>query len=367
MSADVPFDRTILRGTGEAELIARAEALSPDDEVDEYWAIVHELQRRGTRAAFDWACGLIEDDEEDRRRLGCDVLAQLGYEDGHPFRERSVALLERRCGDPSTTVLAAAISALGHAANGSDGVHRAALDTVIALAAHEEANVRYAVASALPSLVGLDWVEAGEPAVVALLSLCADPAPDVRSWATFGVGARLKVDGPSVRDCLRARLTDSDADTAGEALAGLARRHDREALAAVRAALGAEQVSRLTIEAAGWLADPSLHQILTRLANWWDVDAELLGTAVRRCDPGFVAGVAATVGALVSAAEQVELDIIVSSELLGQRPEGPMVQLAPTDHRGYGLEPLMRRAGGSASVAADLIRSDAVEARRTAL
>lgn len=367
MSADLPFDRTILRGTDEAELMARAEALSPDDEVDEYWAIVHELQRRGTRAAFDWACGLIEHDEQARRRLGCDVLAQLGYEDGHPFRERSVALLEQRCSDPSTTVLAAAVSALGHAANGRDGGQVSALDTVIGLATHDEPNVRYAVASALPSLVGVEWVTVDEPAVATLLALCDDPAPDVRSWATFGIGARLKVDGPAIRDCLRARLADSDAETAGEALAGLARRHDHHALDAVRVALAGEHVDRLTIEAAGWLADPSLHRALTRLASWWDVDVDLLATAVRRCDPGFVDALAGTVGDLVAAADAAQLEIVVSSELLGQRPEGPMVQLAPTDHRGYGLEPLMRRAGGSATVAAGLIRSDANEARRTAL
>ncbi|MEZ5231805.1 MAG: HEAT repeat domain-containing protein [Acidimicrobiales bacterium] len=358
MSDDRPVDRVLLRGEDETALRARAEVLSPDDQVDEYWAIVHELQRRGTRACFDWALGLVEATDGGRRRLGCDVLAQLGYEDGHPFRDRSVALLLTHLHDADVSVVSAAVSAVGHLAEAGPDVPAGAQAAVLALAGHDDAEVRYAVASALPALVGLDWVPSGDPAVETLIALAADPADDVRSWATFGLGARLKVDGPAVRACLRARLGDPNREVAGEALAGLARRHDRSALDAVAAALGADDVHRSVVEAAGWLTDTSLHEPLRRLAAWWDGDRELLAGAVRRCAPEFVRDSAAQVGALVAAADAVALELTISSELLGQRPEGPMVQRSPGDRVGYGLEPLLRRAGGSAEVAAQLIRTD---------
>lgn len=356
MSAEAPFDRNTLRGVDETTLMGRAEACSPDDEADEYWAVVHELQQRGSRAVFDWAAAMLRHDRPERRRLACDVLAQLGYDDGHPFRERTVGLVEGLCADTDladVSVLAAAISALGH------GGQASSLPVVLGLAGHPDPNVRFAVASALPALIGSEWVEPDHAGVTALLALCDDPVDDVRDWATFGIGAQLKVDGPAIRRCLRARLDDPDEGARAEALAGLARRHDRGVAAYITRAVTGEAVARPVVEAAGWLADPTLHAPLEKLRVWWDLDAQLIAESSRRCAPSFVPDLAAAVAALLAAADDAGLAISVSSELLGHSPEGPVVQLLPADSTGYGLEPLLKRAGGSAAVAVQLMTADA--------
>jgi HEAT repeat protein len=128
------------------------------------------------------------------------------------------------CKDRHTVVAAAAITALGHLGdlNGRGVVVERAGDVAGA--------VRFAAAVALPML-------AADPAdaevVSALIRLSTDPDRDVRDWATMGLGSQLEVDTTAVREALVARLQDSDADTAGEALVGLSRRKDPRALPAL--------------------------------------------------------------------------------------------------------------------------------------
>ena len=57
-----------------------------------------------------------------------------------------------------------------------------------------------------------------------------DDDPDVRDWATFGLGTQVATDSAEVRDALADRLADADEDVRREALVGLARRRDRRAV-----------------------------------------------------------------------------------------------------------------------------------------
>ncbi|QPJ62057.1 MAG: hypothetical protein G3M70_09315 [Candidatus Nitronauta litoralis] len=48
----------------------------------------------------------------------------------------------------------------------------------------------------------------------------------MRDWATFGFAQQINSDTPAIRKALFERLEDSDTDTRGEVLVGLARRKD---------------------------------------------------------------------------------------------------------------------------------------------
>ena len=52
---------------------------------------------------------------------------------------------------------------------------------------------------------------------------------------------------------------------------------------ALLAALTAQSVGRLAVEAAGLLPSPSLLPALLGLRSWWDVDSPLLEQAIGRC------------------------------------------------------------------------------------
>jgi HEAT repeat protein len=94
---------------------------------------------------------------------------------------------------------------------------------VLHLPDHPDADVRFAVAFALPSL------DLDDEGLAALRKLSADPDADVRSWATFGLAGSDE----ATIDALVARAYDPDEDTRAEGIGGLARRRDPRAVALV--------------------------------------------------------------------------------------------------------------------------------------
>jgi HEAT repeat protein len=237
-------------------LLARALAAGGTDS-EERWEIVQELHGRTDRVTFELACALTRSAEPAERVLGADILGQLGHQAGRPFAAETLPVLLAAAGDGRPEVVAAAVTALGQLAD--ERAHGA----VLRHAGDASADVRLAVAAALPAL-------AGEPpadgAVTALIRLTGDTDPQVRDWATMGLGSQLDVDTPAVRDALAARIDDAGGDTAGEALLGLARRHDGRALAPILARL-ADDPGDLIIEAATELGTAEALAALRRLAD----------------------------------------------------------------------------------------------------
>jgi hypothetical protein len=352
-------DEEALKDLDDLALVARALAIAPSlrddgDEDDQYWMLVHELHRRGTRLIFDEAARLIVTGDPRARNVGCDVLSQLGYETGEPFGAESLPLLARVCTkEVSPSVLGSAISAMGHLRQPE------ALPYVVAHAHHADPKVRLSVACALPSIADGEWLGQTHPLVTTLMQLTSDDDAHVRNWATFGLGTQVNVDGALVRQCLFARLDDPHDDTRAEALAGLARRHVPEIERHVLDALSAETVHRLAVESARYFGDPSFAGSLAELAGWWDVDIDLLADAQRRCDPTRIDGEVVLIQALLEAADLNHLSISVSSELLSSDTGDPRVSLRePGLEVIYAMEALIRHAGNSVHAAIRQIQHD---------
>lgn len=236
-------------------LVAAAAAIDDVDDHD-YWASVGELQRRGDDASLGAALALCADAEPGRRVLGLHVLGQLGWPRGRPHRDASLPVaIHLAAYDTDPRVVDAAVHALGHL-----GDPRGA-GAVLAHMDHASAEIRWAVAWALPGMAGRP---ADERVVDALRRLTADADASVRDWATFGlflVGA----DSPAVRDALVARLDDEDRATAAEALRALAHLGDERALEPLTRRLADPDVDDVVVEAARELADPRLLAPLRRL------------------------------------------------------------------------------------------------------
>lgn len=257
------------------DLIAGALAEAREDpDSDERWDHVAALHLQGTTEAFEAAAGLCRGGSVLERALGADILGQLGagQENPRPFREESVPLLLELLDDADETVIANAASALGHLDE------RTHIERLLELASHDDDGVRYAVVQAL---LGNE-----DPrAVSALIGLSRDPDPEIRDWATFGLGSQIALDTPEIREALLARTTDEHDDARGEALAGLALRHDSRVLAPLREELLGDMVGVLAVQAAREMGSPELHEPLQELAEWWDIDAPLLAEAMRSCSP----------------------------------------------------------------------------------
>lgn len=160
-----------------------------------------------TEAVFLRALALVESPDWPNRRLGFRVLKEIGQgRRPRPFNQRTIdALLPRVGACESLVELRALVSTLGWQYDAR------VLPTLLALADHPDAGVRYHVASNLP---GCAWRSDGtidEAALPPLLQLMTDPDSDVRYYATaaFEIDDPA-VDSPAIRSALQQRRSDED-------------------------------------------------------------------------------------------------------------------------------------------------------------
>jgi HEAT repeat protein len=208
-------------------LLARALIEEQEDAqgVSTDWEAINELRRRATHEVFTLAEGLTRSSMPVERKLGLDVLGQLGLD--RPFREETVDLLRRLLAtEQHASVIAAALVAFGHL---NDTRGRAYLLTHCA---HPALEVRRAVAWALPNCACMDDNHKIRDAqvVAALIGLMVDEDDGVRDWATFGLGRQIEADTPDIREALADRMLDSHDEARAEAIAGLLLRHDDRAI-----------------------------------------------------------------------------------------------------------------------------------------
>jgi HEAT repeat protein len=191
-------------------------ALLGEPDEDRRWAALSSFVATEPTAAHRVAATELAAGDVRRRELAADVLGQVAsVQQGHA--PEIADLLMARVGEEADAgVLNSLVVALGHTADSR------ARSVVLRLADHPEAQVRAAVAFALPSL------EPDERALVALRTLSADSHDDVRDWATFAL-AESDADDDATVEALAARSDDPDDDTRAEGIFGLARRRDPRA------------------------------------------------------------------------------------------------------------------------------------------
>ncbi|MCA9259834.1 MAG: HEAT repeat domain-containing protein [Planctomycetales bacterium] len=213
MSAPAPENDT--RSVAELVLVALGDA----DE-NTAWDAVSALHWRGTKEVLEAAQELCRSACQRERKLGCDILGQIGIPD-RTFPEDCVGtLLDMLACEANSAVLRSIFIAFSHLAD-----ERGAA-AATAYAKYDDPAVRRAVVLALGS-------SDSEATIASLLSLSTDADSNVRDWATFPLAQQTEADSSAIRDALAARLADVDADTRGEALVGLANRGDSRAIAAI--------------------------------------------------------------------------------------------------------------------------------------
>jgi HEAT repeat protein len=116
-----------------------------------------------------------------------------------------------------------------------------------------------------------------------LIRLSRDQDPEVRDWATFGLGTLSTDDGPDVTAALLARTSDSYHEARAEALFGLAVRRDPRAVPHLIRALASAHVQGLEVDAAAEAADPRLLPALWALQGTGLADERRVRRAIDRC------------------------------------------------------------------------------------
>ena len=185
-------------------------ALCDPSYLNDGWDAVVALHWRGTAEVLERAAGLTRSFCAVERRVGFDILGQLGFPHAFPTQCVSILLkMLRHEADPG--VLRSILIALGHLREPE------AVEPASRFRWHHDPDVRD---GGVHALTGHE-----DPlAIQSLIELSKDDDARVRDWATFGLGQQSDADSPTLRAALIERLNDSDDDTRGEALIELPRR-----------------------------------------------------------------------------------------------------------------------------------------------
>lgn len=232
---------------------------------------ISRLQQRGTREVFEAARLLVVSTQPHERRVGIDILAQLGIQQ-RPFWSETVEILKNSLRtELDNEVLESALIAFSH-----NELALEALPLVLQFIDHPSPGIRHAVVMALGPQ---RFPDSTEP----LIKLSGDRDSNVRDWATFYLGTIRTEDSTEIREALAARLADSDFDTRSEAIMGLATRHDPRVIPVLLKELTSGTVGTLAVEAAALTHSAELLPALEALRSWWDVATELLVSAIEAC------------------------------------------------------------------------------------
>lgn len=244
----------------------------PDE--NQAWEAVSTLHFRATREVFEEGGTLCRSECPQERRLGADILGQLGVPDRLCPDECVAILAEMSAIETDREAIGSICTALGHLH------HPGAVEPLLRWMRHPYAEIRWHVAVALCGHEEPDAVEA-------LIELSTDADEDVRDWATFGLGSQMDLDTPAIREALCARLNDSDPVTRAEAFVGLARRKDERVIAPLIEALDSTQLDEyeprqdLVLEAVEEIADPRLLPSLLAMRD--RRQSEWIEELIQRC------------------------------------------------------------------------------------
>lgn len=250
-----------------AELVSFA-LTETDEEIA--WDAVRALHWRGGLDVLERAKQLTESMCSRERRLGADILGQLGVpERAYPDQCKCI-LRGMLTANENEEVLRAVLVAISH----QDDIE--AIPLVVGFSTHTDSDVRHGVVLALSIHNGHEVPQAIET----LIKLSNDSSEHVRDWATFALGTQIEIDTKQIRDALADRLSDLDFDTRGESLVGLAKRKDMRVVEALKLELESDCIGCLAIEAAELIASNELYDLLVDLRGWWDIDVDLLERAI---------------------------------------------------------------------------------------
>jgi hypothetical protein len=207
------------------------------------------------------------------RRTGCDLLRLTSELHSALQPDAATELVALAASEQDLRVLGRLARALGATCD------TRALPVLLTLAGHRDAQVRLQVAVALPTVaIG----EPDRPALHTLIRLTRDTDPEVRNWATFGLGFQLEADSPAIRAALWDRTSDDNAEAREEGIRGLARRHDPGAVPLLAQLLDDPRGAHVhSLMAAAILGSPEL---LPHLEGY-EPDGSWVAEAVTACDP----------------------------------------------------------------------------------
>lgn len=203
------------------------------------WDNISVLRKRPSQELFAKCAELIKSNNPKIRKIGIDILAQLGLQP-RPFLKETLKiyfdLIEVET-DPD--VLMSLLYSIGH---NNDKLDNEQIEKICSFIDSENSWVKEGLVSAL---LGIDNLTAIET----LIKLSSDELNHVRNWATFGLGTQIERNNKTIREALWERVNDKHQETKLEAIVGLAKRKDKRVNNFIRREIIGNEYGTLLFEA----------------------------------------------------------------------------------------------------------------------
>lgn len=179
-----------------------------------YWNNISELRKRATEEIYDQAYKLAKSENDKKKIIGIDVLAQLGF-DPRIGQQKTVELyFELLKNEQNDDVLFSLFFGISH---NNENLTEKQILKLTEFKNSKNKDIRYSLVSALSTIENPKAIET-------LIELSEDKYSSIRNWATFGIGTLSEEINDRILNALWRRTKDKHQETRLEAIVGLANR-----------------------------------------------------------------------------------------------------------------------------------------------
>ncbi len=203
------------------------------------WENIRILRMRPTEELFQICAELTKSDVPKIRKIGIDILAQLGTPP-RPFLKETLKLyFELLQVETNPDVLMSLLYSLGHNNTNFNNIQ---IEKICSFIANENVMIKESLVIAL---LGIN----NTIAIETLIKFSKDKSSWVRNWAIFGIGSQVTRNNKNIREALWDRINDKHQETKLEAIVGLAIRKDNRVTEVIRNELINGEYATLLYEA----------------------------------------------------------------------------------------------------------------------
>lgn len=203
------------------------------------WANIGALKKRPSQELFAKCVELTKSNKPQIRKIGIDILAQLGLPP-RPFLQDTLKIyFELLNTETDPNVLMSILYSIGH---NNENLNSKQINKICSFLSNDNNWVKEGLVS---SLLGIDKLTAIET----LIKLSSNKLSHIRNWATFGLGSQIERDNKEIREALWKRVNDKHQETKLEAIVGLAKRKDKRVNDIIRREIIGGEYGTLLFEA----------------------------------------------------------------------------------------------------------------------
>lgn len=203
------------------------------------WENIGTLRQRPSEELFFKSVELTKSDNTKIRKIGIDILAQLGSSPRPFLKETLKIYFELLEVETEPDVLMSLLYSIGH---NNEELDKEQIEKTCSFIDNENSRVKEGVVYALLGIENLTAIET-------LIKLSSDKLSNIRNWATFGLGTQIERNNKSIRETLWNRVNDKHQETKLEAIVGLAKRKDNRVNDIIRREIIGSEYGTLLFEA----------------------------------------------------------------------------------------------------------------------